>query len=98
MILNAQPNIDDEDISITHQRTGITIKIECKNASRGSFKSGKGYRKSKVPHCMIKCHKSRSDFKESIGIKIQIFDIVISNLSNAVIAGECAGFRVNGII
>ena len=38
--LNAQSGMHDEDVTITHQRTGVIIKVECKNASRGSMKVG----------------------------------------------------------
>jgi len=88
--LNAQPGSDDEDITVTHSRTGIIIKVECKNATRGSFKTGKGCRKAKVPHCTIKCHKSRSNIKladsSNDRYSTDHFDIVVSNLSNAVVA------------
>ena len=57
--LNAQNGIHDEDVSLTHQRTGIINKVECKNATRGSFKfSSKAKIKNKA-FCTIKCHKSR---------------------------------------
>lgn len=88
--LNAQPNSDDQDISVTHMRTGIIVKVECKNAVRGSFKSGKGC-VVKVPHCRIKCHKSRSHMKKidtsNDKYSVDNFDIIISNLSNSVIKG-----------
>lgn len=88
--INAQTGMHDEDVTITHQRTGVIIKVECKNATRGSMKMGK---KSKIkePHCTIKCHKSRSDLSKASTTNdrylVDDFDIVISNLSNAVIAG-----------
>jgi len=88
--LNAQPNSNDQDISVTHKRTGIIIKIECKNAVRGSFNSSKRC-DIKTPHCRIKCHKSRSH-KEKISTtndrySVDAFDVIISNLSNSVIKG-----------
>lgn len=90
--LNAQTGTHDEDVTVTHQRTGIIIKVECKNASRGSFKCSS--RTKKYPnkaYCTIKCHKSRSDLKKASTTNDRYlpgdFDIVISNLSNAVIAG-----------
>ena len=90
--LNAQTNSDDEDICITHKRTGIIIRVESKNASRGSFKSGRNGKKFKEPHCTIKCHKSRSSIKK-VGkgndmYSADAFDIIISNLSNSIIAGK----------
>ncbi len=88
--LNAQAGQHDEDVSVTHQRTGIIIKVECKNASRGSFKYSKRC-KIKDPHCTIKCHKSRSNISKASTTNdkylVDDFDIVVSNLSNAVIAG-----------
>lgn len=90
--LNAQTGTHDEDVTVTHQRTGIIIKVECKNASRGSFKNSNRSKKFKnETYCTIKCHKSRSDLKKADTTNdrylVGDFDIVISNLSNAVIAG-----------
>lgn len=92
--LNAQTGMHDEDVTITHQRTGVIIKVECKNASRGSMKTGSNraqiaYRGK--TYCTIKCHKSRSDLSKASTTNdrylVGDFDIVISNMSNAVIAG-----------
>lgn len=87
--LNAQPGTDDEDISITHKRTGIIIKVECKNAVRESMSSGKRSRVTKSPHCRIKSHKSRSNTKKmnegNDRYTLDSFDIIISNISNAII-------------
>jgi len=89
--LNAQTGLHDEDVTVTHQRTGIIIKVECKNATRGSFKSS-NRAKIKVPFCTIKCHKSRSDLSKAKTTNDRYllgdFDLIISNLSNAVIAGS----------
>lgn len=89
--LNAQTGMHDEDVTITHQRTGIIIKVECKNATRGSFKYTNRARFSHEPFCSIKCHKSRSDLSKAETTNdrylVGDFDLVISNLSNAVIAG-----------
>lgn len=88
--LNAQTGIHDEDVTITHQRTGIIIKVECKNAVRGSFTYSNRARFSREPFCKIKCHKSRSSLDKAATTNdryvVGDFDIVISNLSNAVIA------------
>lgn len=48
--LNAQNDEYDEDVSITHRHSGIRLKIECKNACRGSFKDGK---RTKNIMCLI---------------------------------------------
>lgn len=89
--LNAQTGTHDEDVTITHQRTGIIIKVECKNATRGSFKYSNRAKFSHEPFCSIKCHKSRSDLSKANTTNdrylVGDFDVVISNLSNAVIAG-----------
>lgn len=41
--LNAQTGTYDEDISITHRRTGVILKVESKSAVRGSFNNGQTY-------------------------------------------------------
>lgn len=89
--LNAQNGTHDEDVTVTHQRTGIIIKVECKNAVRGSIKYSDRAHHSHEPFCTIKCHKSRSDLKKAATTNDRYlageFDLVISNLSNAIIAG-----------
>ena len=89
--INAQNGMHDEDVTITHQRTGVIIKVECKNATRGSMKLGTSRSRVKAPHCTIKCHKSRSDLSKAETTNdrylVGDFDIIISNMSNAVIAG-----------
>ncbi len=93
--LNAQNGMHDEDVTITHQRTGVIIKVECKNATRGSMKIGTNRTKNTLyrgqTYCTIKCHKSRSDLSKADTTNdrylVDDFDIVISNMSNAVIAG-----------
>lgn len=93
--LNAQTGMHDEDVTITHQRTGVIIKVECKNATRGSMKIGTNKTRNPLyrgkAFCTIKCHKSRSDLSKAETTNdrylVGDFDIVISNMSNAVIAG-----------
>jgi len=89
--LNAQTGTHDEDVTITHQRTGIIVKVECKNATRGSMKHSNRAKISKEPFCTIKLHKSRSDLAKADTTNDRYlkgdFDFVISNLSNAVIEG-----------
>jgi hypothetical protein len=86
--LNAQPNTYDEDISITHRRTGIILKVESKNAVRGSFKSGKRCRNLKEPHFTVKCHRSRSNISlaESTNDRYSTdcFDVLVVNTSNSI--------------
>ncbi|CAG0939511.1 hypothetical protein BROC_00682 [Candidatus Brocadiaceae bacterium] len=38
--LNAQPGAYDEDISVTHRRSGVILKVESKSAVRGSMSDG----------------------------------------------------------
>lgn len=88
--LNAQSGTHDEDVTVTHQRTGIIIKVECKNAVRGSFKYSTRAR-IKEPFCTVKCHRSRSDLSKASTTNdrylVGDFDFVVCNLSNAIIAG-----------
>jgi len=93
--LNPQQGIGDEDISLTHKRTGLILKVECKNAVRGSMASGKNSRIHKVPHCKIKCHRSRSNIKlagtSNDKYSVDCFDLILTNLSNAIIQGATIG-------
>lgn len=88
--LNAQSGIHDEDVSVTHKRTGVIIKVECKNATRGSMMYSARAR-IKVPHFKVKCHKSRSDISKAETTNDRYFDtdfdIILTNLSNAIIEG-----------
>ncbi|MCL2772129.1 MAG: hypothetical protein FWD71_02160 [Oscillospiraceae bacterium] len=87
--LNPQPGRQDEDISVTHKRTGIIVKLESKNAVRGSAKFGSPKTKIKVPHCMVKCHRSRSNTKKldsgNDRYTADSFDIIVTNISNSII-------------
>lgn len=89
--LNAQNNNYDEDISITHRRTGIRLKVEAKNAKRDSFKTGKRTKKSNNPHFEVKCHRSRSNMKKADTTNdkyiVGEFDLLVSNTSNAIYMG-----------
>lgn len=89
--LNPQPDKDDQDLTIIHRKTGIGIRVEVKNATRGSFTDGKRCRDLKVPHFTVKCHKSRSNTKklESTNDRYLLgaFDLLMSNTSNAIIEG-----------
>ena len=92
--LNAQNDMNDEDVSITHRRTGIRLKMEVKNAVRGSFRDGtRGRREQRIgiPYFAVKCHKSRSNTKKLSTTNDRYllgeFDIVMSNTSNALYEG-----------
>lgn len=93
--LNAQTGLYDEDISITHRRTGIILKVESKSAVRGSISDGKRSRILKVPHFNVKCHRSRSNIKlagtSNDRYSIDSFDILVTNTSNAIFEGNTVG-------
>jgi hypothetical protein len=90
--LNAQSGgIGDEDVSITHLRTGTILKVECKSCVRGSISTGKKSRNIRVPHFHVKCHRSRSNIKlagtSNDRYSVDTFDVLITNTSNAIFEG-----------
>lgn len=93
--LNAQPGIYDEDISITHRRTGIILKVESKSAVRGSIKDGKRSSKMGEPYFNVKSHRSRSNIKlagsSNDRYSVDSFDILITNTSNAIFQRNTVG-------
>jgi hypothetical protein len=93
--LSAQPGSPDQDISITHKRTGIILKVESKNAVRGSMTSGARCRISKKPHFKVKCHRSRSNVKLADTTNDRyaqdVFDVIITNPLNALYVGNTVG-------
>ena len=93
--LNAQPGIYDEDISITHSKTGIRMKVEAKNAVRGSFKIGTSRTLISEPHFKVKCHRSRSNLRLSNTTNdrylIKDFDLIVCNVSNAIFQSKTLG-------
>lgn len=93
--LNAQTGFHDEDISITHRRTGIILKIESKSSVRGSISDGKRSRILKVPHFIVKSHRSRSNIKlagsSNDRYSVDSFDVLITNTSNAIFEGNTIG-------
>ena len=90
--LNAQPGTEDQDISVTHKRTGIILTVESKSAERESINTGEKTRILKVPHFKVKCHRSRSNMKKAKTsndrYSVDSFDVVITNTSNAVYQGN----------
>lgn len=88
--LNAQTGVHDEDISITHRRSGIILKVECKSGVRGSIKSSG--RLFKVPYFQVKCHRSRSNIKlagsSNDRYSVDSFDVIITNPLNAIYQGN----------
>lgn len=93
--LNAQRGDYDEDISITHSKTGIRLKVEAKNAVRGSFRMGTDRTLIKEPHFRVKCHKSRSTISKSTTTNdrymVDDFDLIVCNVSNAIFQGKTLG-------
>ena len=93
--LNPQTGGYDEDISVTHRRTGIILKVESKSAVRGSISDGKRSRIVKVPHFNVKCHRSRSNIKligsSNDRYSLDSFDILITNTSNAIFEKNTVG-------
>ena len=93
--LNAQTGIHDEDISITHRKSGIILKVESKSAVRGSIRDGKGRSKTKTAGFYVKCHRSRSNIKlaETTNDRYSVdsFDVLITNPANAIYEGGTIG-------
>jgi len=93
--LNAQTGLYDEDISVTHRRTGIILKVESKSTVRGSMSEGKRSRNLKVPHFLVKCHRSRSNIKlagsSNDRYSDDSFDVLVTNTSNAIFEGNTVG-------
>ena len=93
--LNAQQGTGDEDISVTHRKTGIILKVESKSAARDSFSSGERCRVVREPHFRVKCHRSRSNVKlaksSNDRYSVDCFDVVVSNPVNAIYRGNTIG-------
>lgn len=91
--LNPQPGTIDQDIGITHRRTGIQIIIETKSAVRGSMTTGTKTRKHKVPHFNVKCHRSRSNKTLPYNDRYLAtdFDLIVAIPTNALFAGGTLG-------
>jgi hypothetical protein len=93
--LNAQPGAYDQDISVVHRRTGITLKVESKSAARGSISTGKQARFIKKPHFTVKCHRSRSNIKlagtSNDRYSVDSFDVLITNPLNSLFEGNTIG-------
>ena len=81
------PGLSDEDISITHLRTGKVLKVESKNAVRGSISNGLRSRIHNVPHFKVKCHRSRSNIKlagsSNDRYSVKEFDIIITQVQQS---------------
>jgi hypothetical protein len=93
--LNAQPGVYDEDISLTHRRTGIILKVESKSAVRGSISSGARTRIISEAHFKVKSHRSRSNIKlagtSNDRYSVDSFDVLLTNTSNAIFEGNTVG-------
>jgi hypothetical protein len=93
--VSAQPGSPDQDISITHRRTAIVLKIESKSAVRGAMASGKRAKLYKVPHFKVKCHRSRSNISlagtSNDRYGLDVFDIILTTPLNALYEGNTVG-------
>jgi hypothetical protein len=93
--LNAQTGTNDEDIGITHRRTGVILKVESKSTVRGSVKDGKRSRNLKVPHFLVKCHRSRSNIEladsSNDRYSVDSFDVIVTNTSNSIFEKNTVG-------
>lgn len=93
--LNAQTGVHDEDISITHRRSGIILKVESKSTVSGSISNGKKSRILDVPHFNVKSHRSRSNIKlagsSNDRYSVDSFDVLVTNTSNAIFEGNTVG-------
>jgi hypothetical protein len=96
--LNAQPDAGDEDISVTHKRTGVILKVECKSAVRGSMSTGIRSRVCPVPHFKVKCHRSRSNIKlagtSNDRYSADHFDVILTNPINALFQPRTIGDKL----
>ncbi|MBC8182475.1 hypothetical protein H8E88_15355 [candidate division KSB1 bacterium] len=93
--LNAQPGTFDEDISITHRRSGVILKVESKSAIRNSFSDGKKTRILKEAHFKVKCHRSRSNIKlaqsSNDRYAVGTFDIIVTTPLNSIFQSKTIG-------
>ena len=93
--LNAQPGVYDEDISVTHRRSGVILKVESKSAVRGSMTDGRRSRILNFPHFKVKCHRSRSNISlagtSNDRYALDCFDVILTTTLNAVFKGNTIG-------
>jgi hypothetical protein len=91
--LNPQPGTNDQDIGVTHRRTGIQIVIETKSAVRGSMTTGVRARNHKQPHYKVKCHRSRSNTSLVYNDHYLAteFDVIVATPTNALFEGGTVG-------
>ena len=93
--LNAQPGAYDEDISVTHRRSGVILKVESKSAVRGSMSDGSRSRILNYPHFKVKCHRSRSNIKlagtSNDKYALDCFDVILTTPLNALYKGNTIG-------
>src|SRR5258708_7808618 len=87
--LNPQPGTNDQDIGVTHRRTGIQLVIETKSSVRGSMTTGVRARNHKEPHYKVKCHRSRSNTSLAYNDRYLAteFDVIVATPTNALFKG-----------
>jgi hypothetical protein len=93
--LSPQPGTLDQDISLTHRRSGIIVTVESKSAVRASFHRGSSRTTIKEPHFKVKCHRSRSNMQlantSNDRYHISSFDILITTPLNCLYIGNTIG-------
>jgi hypothetical protein len=93
--LSPQPGTPDQDISITHRRSGIIVTVESKSAVRGSFHQGSSRTTIKEPHFKVKCHRSRSNMQladsSNDRYHVNSFDIIVTTTLNSLYIGNTIG-------
>lgn len=96
--MNAQGGLHDIDVRVTHKATGRAIRIECKLAKKGSFKS----LPEGASEIRVKCMRSRTlgtakvrELAPKLGVDPKVltvhndqylpsdFDVVITSIGNA---------------
>ena len=82
---------DDELLGMLDKMQEFSLKVEAKNAVRGSFKLGTTRTHIKEPHYKVKCHRSRSNISKSDTTNdrylLNDFDLIVCNVSNAIFQG-----------
>lgn len=89
---NAQPRTTEQDISVIHRRSGISLGIESKSAVRGSMTTGGRARLHRgLSHFKVKCHRSRSNIRlagsSNDRYRVDAFDVIVTTPYNALFKG-----------
>ena len=76
-IINAQSEIQDIDVLVTHNDTGKKISVECKLAKKESFK----IRKENQPIVQVKCMRSRTVGEKAAETLAQRYNVSVDAVS-----------------